>query len=923
MPGGGQAPRQLTSFVGRRADLVALDELLEAGRPLVTVLGPPGIGKTRLVQRWLASTRPDALAVFCDLRGVDGAAGLGAAVAEALDARLEDGDDADSLVDTVGDLLPARDELLLVLDNCEQLASDAARTVHRWLRAAPKARFLVTSRRRLRLEGEVAYELSPLSVRALENERASEAARLFLDRAREAEPRFAVDEVAAGDVEALVARLEGLPLAIELAASQMRHHRPRDLLHVLERRPAIALESCWTDADARHVSLRAAIDASWRCLEPVERDALSQLTVFRQGFDLDAAEHVLDLSNDDLAPPVVEVIGSLRDASLLRVEDVGAKAPMRWSLYESVREYAREHRDAGVIARHARCFLERGQRWATELATPHRVEARAAIARDLANIRRAFDWFARQEETAARECAQLALALYEVHRITRPALAIDPLTVALDRVEASADPALHGWLHLARGGCYRSLGQSVKAEADFDAVAVASQSNPELTAELEFERGVHLFHIGRLAEPKRRFEAAVSAARSLGRTQLEARAEMRLGWVLADGYQDESAFDHYERAVALFREIGDARGEWLTRSLATVHAVFQRRGNYEAELEAQVATARDLQDSELEAMAEQHLGIHLADNGDLVAARCRFERARDIAASCGHKRAMAVFDLNIGAVLEQAGERKVAKEVYLHALETFRATGEERFESLVLSRLALHWASESRTAKAGAALDKSYSIARQTGDAALELVSGFQRSRVTLLDVEGALVRGDIAEAARLRTEAVERVDGLKERAVLGGSQGRNGRTVLSCSPEARWALDLFQRDLESTSGSLLLLRVWSDGSAFQLGDQNVVALPKGPTIRAVLRALGEERALAPGRSISVEGFMQRCWGDETVSPLVGSQRVRNIIARLRKAGLAEVLRRDEAGYLLIPKVRFLWVDSTVDGDDRASAPAP
>ncbi len=315
----------LTSFVGRGAELIALKALLAGGERLLTLLGPGGSGKTRLATQLALDAPSAALADLTDASQLDG---LCAAVARAVHLTLSPGDPVPQL----GQTLKGRPGLLLVLDNFEQLAPFAADTLGTWRAAAPEVTFVVTTRSVLKLPGESVFEVPPLA----------EGAQLFEERARTARPGWAPNEVERKSVDELVRQLDGLPLAIELAAARMAMLSPSQLVQRLPRRFEL-LAGPRADVTARQATLRGAIDWSWELLQGHEQLALAQLSVFRGGFTLEAAEAVIDLSTFAGAPWALDVLQALRDKSLVRTwEAEGRPGELRFGFFESIREYAME-----------------------------------------------------------------------------------------------------------------------------------------------------------------------------------------------------------------------------------------------------------------------------------------------------------------------------------------------------------------------------------------------------------------------------------------------------------------------------------------------------------------------------------------------------------------------------------------------------
>jgi predicted ATPase len=430
----GNIERDRTRFVGREEDLSALTQAVAASR-LVTVLGPPGTGKTRLARELCERrTRQPGGEVpagtggsggstwFCDLTEATDAEDICAAVARALGVSLTRAGTTADAVSRLGHVLDAHGALLLVVDNFEQVVRWAGTTVGAWLRRAEAARFLVTSRQRLGLPGEVLFDLGPLSLpRQGDRAEASEAVQLFVDRARAVRR----DWSPAGDMAAVVAlveNLDGLPLAIELAAARMRLLSPAQILANMPRRFQL-LKGSPERGRARHSTLWNALEWSWGLLEPWEQSALAQCSVFRGGFDLESAEAVVDLSAYAEAPWTLDVLQALRDKSLLTTEaGSAAGVETRLGLYASVRAYAADKLVAlgledAAVARHAAHYLARGRALAAAIAASNardggqgggeapgaaHAEAAAALARLVPEVENLLAVFRRAVEQSAR-----------------------------------------------------------------------------------------------------------------------------------------------------------------------------------------------------------------------------------------------------------------------------------------------------------------------------------------------------------------------------------------------------------------------------------------------------------------------------------------------------------------------------------------
>ncbi|MER6694452.1 AfsR/SARP family transcriptional regulator, partial [Streptomyces minutiscleroticus] len=352
VPSPGNLRARLTSFVGRAADIEAIGEDL-AGARLVTLLGPGGAGKTRLSQEAAEAvlhTVPDGV-WLAELAPVDDPQAVPEAVLTALGARetVLRGAGAEELRvaserhdDPLVRLAEhcAKRRMLLILDNCEHVVDAAARLVEQLLQRCPGLTVLATSREPLGVPGEVLRPVEPLPEPS--------ALRLLADRGAAARPGFRVEDDPAAAAE-ICRRLDGLPLAIELAAARLRMLTPRQIADRLDDRFRLLTSGSRTVLP-RQQTLRAVVDWSWELLGADERDVLSRLSVFAGGCDLAAAEAVC-------GPAALEALGSLVDKSLV-VAAPAADGTMRYRLLETVAEYARERlEESGARAAAERAHL--------------------------------------------------------------------------------------------------------------------------------------------------------------------------------------------------------------------------------------------------------------------------------------------------------------------------------------------------------------------------------------------------------------------------------------------------------------------------------------------------------------------------------------------------------------------------------------
>ncbi len=317
--------------MGREAELAQLEGRFANGARLVTLVGTAGMGKTRIAVRYGRQhlvTWPGGI-WFCDLTEARSLDGIVSAVARSLGVELGRGD----AVTQLGQAIAGRGQCLVILDNFEQVVEYARETLRPWLGAVMSARFLVTSRERLDLPGEELQAVEPLEFET--------SLALFLARARRLRPGLTLEGPALAAAHEVVQLVEGMPLAIELAAARMRVMSAEKLLAGMRQKFRLLTGG----ASQRHETLAAAIDGSWEILRPWEMAAFAQSSVFDGGFTLEAAESVIDLRAWPNAPWVVEVVQSLVDKSLLRllIPEVAQGTGMsetRFGMYASIQTYA-------------------------------------------------------------------------------------------------------------------------------------------------------------------------------------------------------------------------------------------------------------------------------------------------------------------------------------------------------------------------------------------------------------------------------------------------------------------------------------------------------------------------------------------------------------------------------------------------------
>ena len=702
----GNLGSELDTFVGREADLRMLARWFDDGARLVTLLGPGGMGKTRLAQRYARGWRGDfpGGAWFCDMSTATGVDGIGLAVAQALDVPLGRADPVQQL----GAAIAARGHCLLVLDNFEQLTACAAATIGVWLQAAPESRLLVTSRELLALPGERVLSLDPLAT--------DEACRLFTQRVQAAGVPHAGNEVA---VAQLVELLDRLPLAIELAAARARTLTPADQLRRIgERFRLLAVRG---GRPSRHATLRATIDWSWALLTATEQQALAQLSVFEGGFTLAAAEAVLDLSASAPQAWLPDVLQALQEKSLLR-----RSAQLRWDLLRSVHEYAAERLAAlgdDAATRHWRHFAALTP---TQALAEHCLEIdnlvvacrRATVAgqralADLSALRGAAGalvnaWSALRLTGPFRVALELATQL--LHVPTLPAAS----RAAAQRV-AGAAAALLGDLDAADG----HYGDGIEAARAADDQAQRSMLL-SMSGELATQRG-------RLAEAANLVERGLQAAGDAALPRITALNAMG-GLALARS-QPGAAQRLYTQALESAQQHGEQR--WvggLHGSLGVALMALGRPAEARPHVEMAVYTAQSMSDRQWFSIARCNLGLLLHQLGEHDAAAQELEAVIAQAREMALRRLQATAQCNLGLV-ELARQRPAAAAVMLQgALHLAEALGATRLAVQCLAYLARAQVEQGDLAAAWHSLERADSECGDTPDVALRVLLMAQRA---------------------------------------------------------------------------------------------------------------------------------------------------------------------------------------------------
>ncbi len=573
---GAALPNPATSLIGRDGHVAAVTaRLRERSARLVTVLGPGGIGKTRVAvaaAHHVASAFADGVA-FVDLAATTDTDGATSTVRAALnpDSRTASA----SPLDDLARFLAGRD-LLLVLDNLEQIPAFGDVVGH-LLNAAPRLVVLATSRTRLRVSAEHVVDLPPLGLPEGDTGHDVEAlldvaaVRLLYDRARAVDDSFAITRANAGAVADLCVRLEGIPLAIELAAARLRSLTVDDLVTHLSRRLAVLGDGAW-DLPVRQRTLRSTIAWSVDLLPVEARAALGRISAFAGGFTFEAASSVIGEDR------VLDTLFTLVDSSLVRRED--GRAGHRYAMFEAVREHAAELETSDEAARaaqaHATYFAELAERAEPMLLGPDQASWFDRLEADLDNLRVALRWWERvgHADRWLAMAASLARFWYVRGHLAEGRLTIERALAASPGESAARAKALRsasaiaviqgdyiGALELAQRGldAYRAYGDRVGEQR--------SLSN----------LGAILLSLGEPDRADVALDESIRLARLLPDRRALALALNNQGDVALTRDALDRAVDRFTESLALLEELGDTSN--VARSHYNLGATLLRTGD--------------------------------------------------------------------------------------------------------------------------------------------------------------------------------------------------------------------------------------------------------------------------------------------------------------------------------------------------------
>ena len=640
-------PVQLTSFIGRAYEIVQVQKLLKENR-MVTLTGVGGCGKTRLALQVGAEVLDNFIdgVWLVELAALADPTLVPQAIASAVGIREEPNRE---LLESLLDYLEPK-ELLIIFDNCEHMTGACAEIAERVLQQCPNLRLMATSREALRVGGETVWRGPSLSMPEAEQMPAIdrlaqyEAVELFSERANVVKPGFEVNEENGESVNWICRRLDGMPLAIELAAARVRVLPPEQIARRLDDRFRLLTGGRRTSLE-RQRTLEAAVGWSYTLLEEDERELFRRLSVFTGNFSLEAAEAIC--TDDSLEErQVLDLISELVEKSLIVAEEQNTQRG-RYQLYETLRAYAWERlvedgRAEKMLQRHFDYYLEFVKTAEGLLEGVEQTEWLERLEEEQDNLRAAIEWGLESESDS--------------HTVS-----VLQMVGALGRFWG-----VRGYWTEGREMLDRTLKQGAHAPLELQAKAMRWSGGLALR-QGEFERGKTLSE--KSLQMSRKANDQQGVAGSLNNLGIMAREQ--------GNYEEARAF--LEESLTIRRKIGDKWG--ISNSLNNLGVFAQSENDYDkarAYQEESISISREIGDKRTISLSLNNLGILASSQNDANAARRFWEESLQIKQEIGDKYGISMTLQNLGVVATDQGDYEAAQGFYQQSLSIRRELGNTR-----------------------------------------------------------------------------------------------------------------------------------------------------------------------------------------------------------------------------------------------------
>lgn len=684
-------PQHDDAFLGREAELHVLGELFAAGN-LVGVLGSGGMGKTRLALEFARRERHSFRRVFfCSLAEAETMEDIVSCVAQALKVPLHGPNPRSQ----IGFALANSGRCLLVLDNVEQITTPIEQVVQLWRTQAPDVCFLLTSRVQLDLPWKM-LQLLPMDIGL--------GIRLFVKRAQSHKPSFVRTESNQEAIHKLVLLLDGLPLAIELAAARIAVMTPSTMVSRMDQRFRLLGHTKGGTA-SRQSTLRQTIDWSWNLLRAEEQDALSQCSLFENGFTLAAAEAVIDLSHTPQQPWTVDVVQSLVDQSLLTAYTDPKSGDTQFGMLMSIREYAQTKwmaLDAGLRESVQRKYIDHyASAFSMDSITNRSVNERYKIGiDDVGNLRSAALLALSRQD--GEKAAQLILMLVDFVRYGYP---LGPLVSMLEQAIPLLPEGGPLWTMVKIEASYMyfitgQLDQSIHCSEQAIAAARHSGNRVQLCLGL-INHAFPLRDRGNHALAKMHYKEVLDIGTQCDLPSMMVTAYRLLGQIYVFERSSTQAENALLRAIDMARTMGARREE-----LSALHICAQNQelcGMYEAAEQSyrqSLQLARQVHDALGETQSLAGLGNLCLLQGDLSQSLTLFQQSLLIAQRMGFRAKECMLNGNIGTVYKELNQYPQAEMNYQKALKITREMGVRRGEGIWLLNLGIQYTTQGYYTKA-------------------------------------------------------------------------------------------------------------------------------------------------------------------------------------------------------------------------------